>query len=200
MRLRDPRECLVSPLGVSDMKTMVALLCGSSLLLLPWSHASTALGAEEQPSPSEAEAAVRRGTFNVVRVDRTTGTLVLEEPEVGTLEMRTGPGVPLAHVERGQQLEVTYYPEVALALERPGHSGARVQPAGVASRQPTLTEGIVAVDTLGHTVTLRAPSGRTQVIHVTDPRLQAEIEGLRSGEHLQLTYSEALAVSVAPAD
>jgi hypothetical protein len=158
------------------------------------------------PRASKAQVAAEgtaQATFTVVKVDRATGTLVLAEPEVGTLEMRAGPAVPLAHLRRGQQLKVTYYPEVALALERRGSSTSkpsRIRPTGVAARQPSMTEPVVAIDTLGHTVTVRAHSGWTQVIRVTDPRLDADIEGVRSGEGLQLTYTQALAVAAKPSD
>jgi hypothetical protein len=142
-----------------------------------------------------------------VKVEPATGTLILREPELGILAMKAGPGLSLRHVVAGERLYVEYYPEVAVALHARGERGETSRTphpsprtAGATAMQPTSTEKVVAVDTIGHTVTLRGPSAQTHVIHLTDPRLQAQLEGVRAGEPLEVTYTEALAVAAKPGD
>lgn len=139
-----------------------------------------------------------RATFSVLEVDKANRALVLAQPEVGTRTVKAGPGVDLDKLRPGQRVELTYYPEVALAFRNAGEPAERENREGATARQGAVTEDIVAVDEIGHTVTVRGPSGRTHVIKVTDPALQVRLEGLRGGEPMQLTYTEAVAVAAEP--
>jgi hypothetical protein len=58
---------------------------------------------------------------------------------------------------------------------------------------------VAAVDTVNNTVDITASDGTARRIKVADPKAREFIRGLRVGDEVQLTFSEALAVSVEPA-
>jgi len=58
---------------------------------------------------------------------------------------------------------------------------------------------VAALDTVNNTVDVSVSDGTVRRIRVVDPKAQEFIRGLRVGDDVQLTFSEALAVSVEPA-
>ena len=58
----------------------------------------------------------------------------------------------------------------------------------------TVNTTIDANDKTAETVTLKGPKGNTQVVKVRDP---ANLEKVAVGDHVIITYTEALAVKVA---
>lgn len=75
-----------------------------------------------------------------------------------------------------------------LSNPRPGEA-----PGGTIERALTITATISAFDSARGTVTLTGPQGRSQTFNVHKP---AELEKLRVGDLVDITYSEALAVGV----
>jgi hypothetical protein len=68
-------------------------------------------------------------------------------------------------------------------------------PGGAIERALTITATILALDVARGTVTLTGPQGRSQTFNVHRP---ADLEKLRVGDLVDITYSEALAVGVRP--
>ena len=77
-----------------------------------------------------------------------------------------------------------------LSNPRPGEA-----PGGTIERALTITATISAFDAARGTVTLTGPQGRSQTFKVHRP---ADLEKLRVGDLVDITYSEALAVGVRP--
>ena len=69
------------------------------------------------------------------------------------------------------------------------------KPARSASRSVTLTATITAIDLAGGTVTLTGPQGRSRTIKAADP---ANLKKVQVGDLVDITYSEAVAISVRP--
>jgi hypothetical protein len=57
---------------------------------------------------------------------------------------------------------------------------------------------IEAVDRGTHEVTFTGPAGMTRTVEVKDPKAQQFIGTLKKGDEVEITYTEALAVSVDP--
>ena len=58
---------------------------------------------------------------------------------------------------------------------------------------------IEAVDKKLNTVTFRGADGLVRVVDVKRPQMQEFIKGLKKGDKVRVTYSEALAVEIRPA-
>ena len=59
---------------------------------------------------------------------------------------------------------------------------------------------ITALDPATHTVSFTDPDGLAQTITVQDPEMQDFVETLKVGDDVAITYTEALAISVEPAN
>jgi hypothetical protein len=57
---------------------------------------------------------------------------------------------------------------------------------------------IESVDNKTHSVTFTGPSGLSRTVDVVDPKAQKFISELKKGDEVELTYVEALAVTVEP--
>jgi hypothetical protein len=66
-------------------------------------------------------------------------------------------------------------------------------PAGAVGRKVTAMAEVTAVDAQKHLVTVRGHEGNSVDLEVTDP---AQLQNIKKGDHVQVTYMEALAVSV----
>jgi Cu/Ag efflux protein CusF len=103
----------------------------------------------------------------------------IEYIEALTLELKKGGGMAVARTE-----------QAGMAGAKPGQA-----PAGAAGRQITVVADVVAVDTAKQTVTLRGPK-RTVELPVRDPEV---LKRVAKGDQVEATYTQALAMVVAPA-
>ena len=78
-----------------------------------------------------------------------------------------------------------------LSNPKPGEA-----PGGAIERAITITATITAFDVARGTVTLTGPQGRSQTVKAHNP---ADLEHIRVGDLVDITYSEALALAVRPA-
>jgi hypothetical protein len=77
------------------------------------------------------------------------------------------------------------------AVTPPPAPGAK--PGGTVARKVTATAEVVAVNHARNMVTLRGPGGDEVDVEAEDP---AQLQNIKKGDHVQVTYVEALAVSV----
>jgi hypothetical protein len=116
----------------------------------------------------------------------------------------------LAQVKVGDQLVVRYYESIGAAMKPKGTAASSTveQAAGLARAEPgakpgasvgsvsTMTVVIQSVDKKSHTVMFSGPDGFVRVVPVKDPAAQKFVDTLKEGDEVELTYTEALAISV----
>ncbi len=159
--------------------------------------------------PKVLEENINSMTATVESVDLATRMVTLKGPEGKLVEFRAGEEVKnLPQVKVGDQVVTTYYESIAAQILKPGTDpGAAAQqavatakpgekPAGAAAQQVTVTATIEAIDGNGQYVTLRGPKGKSTAVKVRDPK---NLEGVKVGDTVMITYTEALAISVEPA-
>ena len=79
------------------------------------------------------------------------------------------------------------------AAEEAARAKLGEKPAGAGARVTTIVATIVGIDKAAGTVTLQGPTGRATTIKARDPR---NLERVAIGDLVEITYSEAVAVSV----
>ena len=107
---------------------------------------------------------------------------------------------------------VSYYSALAAEFKKPGEGDHAVhteaaagraplgeRPAAAAGQSVTATIVIESVDAAENTVTFTGPRGLRTVL-VETPAGQEFIKQLKPGDEVELTYTEALAISVEPAN
>ncbi len=70
-------------------------------------------------------------------------------------------------------------------------------PGAIAGRSTTLMVTVTAIDTEAPSVTFMGPGGNTRTIQVLYPE---KLDGVSVGDSVEITYAEALAISVEKAD
>jgi|SoiMetStandDraft_2_1073263.scaffolds.fasta_scaffold04642_2 hypothetical protein len=148
-------------------------------------------------------------TARVTALDQQTRRVTLERAdgsEVTVYADDTVRNLPQVHV--GDEVTASFYESLAYEVKKPGTAapGATVaedtaraklgeKPAGAGARVTTIVTTIVGIDKAAGTVTLQGPTGRATTIKARDPR---NLERVAVGDLVEITYTEAVAVSVEP--
>lgn len=112
-------------------------------------------------------------------------------------------------IKVGDRVVVTYQQAIAAAVTRPDQSVKETQ-IGVAAQRAepgqaphaeisaslVATVKVDAVDVDFDTITFTRDDGRVRTVQVKDPGARKFIKGLKQGDLVTVTYTEALAVSV----
>ena len=112
----------------------------------------------------------------------------------------------LPQVMVGDEVTASYHEALAYEVKKPGTAtpGATMaeevararpgeKPAGAEARVTTAVVTITGIDKAAGTVTLQGPTGRVTTVKARDPR---NLERVAVGDLVEVTYTEAVAVSV----
>ena len=174
--------------------------------ILPWFVASAA----EPPAPVKVEGAVK-ATVQVVAVDQSKREVTVKDPKSGeTVTLEVSPDVRnFAQVKVGDNLNVVYYVAIGAEFKKPGTGVQGIQqnaasttapagakPAGMVGQQVKATVKINSVDAANNMVSFTGPKGVKRTVAVKDPKAREFVKQLKPGDDVELTYTEALAISV----
>lgn len=115
----------------------------------------------------------------------------------------------LPQVRKGDIVTASYYRAIAARIRKPGEAKPSVtsgggletaplgeKPAGVRAQTVQINATVTKIDRDKQEVTLRGPRGKSVVVAVKDP---ANLEKVKKGDLVEITYTEAVAISVAKA-
>jgi hypothetical protein len=168
-------------------------------------------GAAVASEPGKA-AVVRAAEMSaqVVGIDKATRTITLKGPKGNAVDIVAGDEVKNFDQIKVGDLVVARYAQ-ALTLElRKTKAGAGApavreeaakakpgeRPAVAGARQVTAIADVVAVDPKNSTITLKGPRGNEVALAVQNPD---QFKVVKKGDQVEVTYTEALALSVEPA-
>jgi hypothetical protein len=146
----------------------------------------------------------------VVGLDKATRTVTLKGPKGRVVDVVAGDEVKnFDQIEVGDAVLVRYSEAITLELRKvkAGAAAPTVReeavrakpgerPAGVDARQITAIADVVAVDPAKSTITLKGPKGDIVTLAVQNPD---QFKVVKKGDQVDVTYTEALALSVEPA-
>ncbi|WP_213302660.1 hypothetical protein [Paraburkholderia sacchari] len=157
-------------------------------------------------------AGVRTVTAEVLNVDPATRVVRLKRSDGKTFEIQVGEEARnFDQLRIGDKVTATYHEALSLSLKKGGGGAASVdapaptmeraasgaKPGGSVARQVTVVANVVAVHPKSKTVTLKGPEGNTVDVMVEDP---AQLANIKKGDQVEAVYTEALAISVQPAE
>jgi hypothetical protein len=163
------------------------------------------------PEPFSREALVEE-TATVAAVDADARVVALRDKTGEITAIYAGPEVRnFDRINVGDEVEVTYRAAVAAeltTLDQPTSGGEKVtmaqraepgeQPHGQLSSTVTTTVQIDAVDPKAHTVSFHRDDGYVRTVTLEDAKAREFAKGLKRGDVVKITYSEAIAVAVRP--
>ena len=201
---------------MKDIRSITALLI-----------AGTIVGLTPRPAPAQSEpntqtavttgpgqvagAATTEVTAKVVAVDPAQRTVTLQSANGKTRSIEVGDQVRnFDQIKVGDTVHAKYTQALALELKKGPTSMAApteeqaitpapapgAKPGGTVARRVTATAEVIAVDPAKQMVTLRGPKGNEVDVEVQDPN---QLKNVKTGDHVKVTYVEALAIRVAEA-
>jgi Cu/Ag efflux protein CusF len=199
------------------MPIVIVVLIVSGMLVAPgpgaWAEAlRVAQAAAPAPAPAPqampgklaADAVQVRGTIDAI--DKEKGTVTLKGPKGRTLTLEVRDPAKLDAVKVGDPVVATYMEAVAFQVRKSGTAtpGTSVQearvgskpgetPGGAIGREVTVVVTITAIDKKAPAVTIKGPQGKTETFKVREPK---NLEGVKVGALVEITYTQALAVTL----
>lgn len=161
----------------------------------------------EQPVQTVAERASLEAT--VQKIDAKKRELSLKDEQGNDFMVQVPKDVTrFDAIKVGDRVHLDYYQSAALSLKKSGEPAvnqtALVEPftgnlpGGLVGSKITASVEVVNVDAAAGKVTVKGPNGALDTVNVNDPALQPQLGRLKKGDRIQLSYSEALAISVTP--
>jgi hypothetical protein len=149
----------------------------------------------------------------VRQIDKSSRTLLLANDAGDSVPLVVGPEVKnFDQIQVGDRVVVRYYDAIAFEVKPPGQAATATEadvaevrakpgerPAAAVGATVRTSVTIEGVDKSRNTVTFRREDGVLRVIDVVRPESQEFIKHLKPGDQVEVTYTEALAVSVEPA-
>ncbi len=172
---------------------------------------TAAVGQDKKGEPASGKTKVVREkvvkvTATVEAVDLANRVVSLKGPKGNVFDLKVGEQVKnLPQVKVGDQVVARYYESIAVRLMKPGEPGGAAatqavgaakpgeRPAGVVANQVTVTATIEDISPKKTYVTLKGPGGKSVDVKVRDPK---NLEKVKVGDQVEITYTEALAISV----
>jgi len=186
----------------------VALLSGVPFAVQAQTAPSTQAAVTSAPG-KVAGAATTEVTAKVIAVDATKRSVTLQSASGKTRTIEVGDQVHnFDQIKVGDTVHAKYTQALALELKKGGGALAApteeaavtpppapgAKPGGTVARKVTATAEVVAVNTAKQMVTLRGPEGNEVDVEAQDPN---QLQNIKKGDHVQVTYVEALAIKVA---
>jgi hypothetical protein len=190
------RRSEVMRFSVVSFSLAVTLLTGA--FLPPSICAPVTISGEEQISAV------------IESIDPVTRQVLLRGPQGEMVNVTAGPQVRnLEQLKPGDQVVVSYREALAAELAKPGSSAPQPQVVEKMNRAaPGSTPGasmeqmikarvkVTGVDHKHNRVSFIGPAKIERTVDVTDPNMQNFLQTLKVGDEVDLTYTEAIAVSV----
>ena len=195
---------------MKHIRTITALLMVMALLPLAAQaqSAPTTQAAVGTAPGKAAAAATTEVTAKVGAVDAAQRTVTLQSASGKTRTIEVGEEVRnFNQIKVGDTVQAKYTEALALELKKGTMSmsapteeqaitpapPAGAKPGGTVARKVTAMTEVIAVDPTKKMVTLRGPRGNEVDVDVQDPD---QLKNIKKGDHVQVTYVEALAISV----
>jgi hypothetical protein len=162
-----------------------------------------------EPGKATAARAVQISA-QVIAIDKATRTVTLKGPQGNAVDVVAGDEVRnFDQIKVGDFVVVRYAQALTLELRkvkgpvgdvtvREGATRAKPgeRPAAAGAREVTAIATVTAVDPKKSTITLKGPRGNVVVLDVQNPD---QFKVVKKGDQVEVTYTEALALSVEPA-
>ena len=146
----------------------------------------------------------------VVAIDKATRTVTLKGPQGNSVDIVAGDEVKnFDQIKLGDFVVARYAQALTLELKKTKvkageptvtEAAARAKPgerpAGAVGREVTAIADVIGVDAKKKTITLKGPRGNIVTLDVQNPD---QFKVVKKGDQVDVTYTEALALSVEPA-
>jgi hypothetical protein len=170
--------------------------------------------ASKPPDPVNIEN-TKEESATVVAIDAPKRLLTLSDDTGAKVTIKAGPEIRnFAQIKVGDKVVARYYEAIAATLRQRGDGGGDTQapvtdsvagraeagakPGVAAATQTVQTVRITDIDKKNHVVSFYGSDGLARSLPIKTPQGQAFAEKLKVGDEVEVTYTEALALTVEP--
>lgn len=167
-------------------------------------HGNRTEGTTESPGVIKGVVSVITATVVDIDLEKRIVTLKNEEGDVRDFKIGEE-AINLPQVKVGDMVTIKFLESVAVEVVKSGTATASGEnitifrakpgemPGGMVTRQTAIMASVKAIDTEAGTISLMGPAGKTVKVKVEDP---ANLEKVKVGDELLITFTEARAISV----
>ena len=195
------------------MKSRIALaVISAAFAATAFAQKPEAAGGTVVASEPGRAAIVRAAEISaqVVAIDKATRTVTLKGPQGNAVDIVAGDEVKnFDQIKLGDFVVARYAQALTLELKKTKvkageptvtEAAARAKPgerpAGAVGREVHAIADVIGVDPKKSTITLKGPRGNVVTLNVQNPD---QFKVVKKGDQVEVTYTEALALSVEPA-
>lgn len=173
--------------------------------IVPWPRAFA------DPSTTRVEDTAEL-TATVKDVDLADRLVILQRPDGSVAVVEVDPSVHrLEEIRAGDKVHIKYSLAMAVTILKSKATelsttvtpsfqrGDGAFPAATASRQVKAIVRIDGIDLANYTVTITGRSGQSEIVYLSNPELRRNLTKLKLGDIVEVSYTEAAAISVSPA-
>jgi len=144
----------------------------------------------------------------IVSVDQASKQVTLEGPNGKDVTLTVNNPYNLQSLKAGDRYVAQFTEAITIVAKGPSDkppvatlaaglwtANPGATPGAVVARQAHLVVVISAIDQADQRVTLRAPDGSTENIHVTNPEA---LQGVQVGDQIAITLTQSVAIALAP--
>jgi hypothetical protein len=144
----------------------------------------------------------------ITALDSTSRTMTLRDDKGNEDTFSVGPAVQrFNELKVGQKVNITYYESVVFQLVKPGEKGAGTSsetalsrgtgalPGGTAATQDKMTVTVKSIDPTVPSLTVATADGRVVTRKIENKK---NLENLKPGDQIDITFTRALVTSVTP--
>ena len=177
-----------------------------TMLLAAMVWAATASPQAQEPV---TKANVLKLAATITGIDSTNRSLTLRDDQGNEDTFSVGPGVQrFDELKVGQKVNITYYESMVFQLLKPGEKGSGTSleaavdraksalPAGTIATQEKMTVTVKSIDSTVPSITVATDDGRVVTRKIENRK---NLENVKPGDKIDITFTRALLTSVAPA-
>jgi hypothetical protein len=200
-------ESLMNTKSILALALITGALAATAFAQLPGASGGGAVVSE----PGKAAVAhTAEISAEVIGIDKATRTVTLKGPKGNVVDVAASDEVKnFDQIKLGDFVVVRYAEALTLELRKTKTAAGDLvvreeaakakpgeRPAVAGGRQIDAIADVIAVDPQKGTITLRGPKGNMVTLNVQNPE---QFKVVKKGDQVQVTYTEALALSVEPA-
>lgn len=147
-------------------------------------------------------------TATIVAIEPATRTVTLKDKSGKVMQLQVGDETRnFDQLAVGDTVTTVYTKAISVSLVKTGgpRSGTQrliqeraasgAKPGGTIGREVTVMADVVSVDQRANAITVKGPSGADVDLIVENPD---QLKNIRKGDHIEVMYTEAVAISVTP--
>jgi hypothetical protein len=162
-------------------------------------------GSQAAPPPAALEEELVTIPVTVDGIDKKNRTMTVRTADGERIPLTVGPDVQnFDSLKKGDKVDIDYYRAVAVRVipggAAAGTASQTTTAPGGKGPQATSSGHVTSVNRSEHTMKVKGDHGKSQTMSVRDPSVQDQLQGVKPGDVVEVTYTEAVVAAIRPQD